>query len=329
MSDTETTESSKKLISGRQMTFQLIGFLIGVGLLYVCIRTAWSSSGDWSAITEAESSMIAGLIAFGLLSTIIDGFVFWAVLRPYQKLRPLQVQCVNMTVALLNYAPIRLGTVFRVTYHARVDNVKLITIVGWFASIIITTMACMGSVVAATLLSGGSMLSLALLSALFLLVSGIILWFAAQIGIVKRFCKGKESMLGDPQALVAGLVGRFLVLASNTARMGFAASILDIDLGLRNVVILSVAALMLSFNPLGRVGWREWTLMMLTPYLAAGAFEGESIEAMAAQLALVESAGEFLAIIPFGILAGAWSVPRLIRGRRNQTKISSTSALQR
>ncbi|MAJ45923.1 MAG: hypothetical protein CBC35_01225 [Planctomycetes bacterium TMED75] len=316
MSSGHTSDSKNKMLSGRQMTFQVIGFLIGIGLLYLCIQTAWSSSGDWSAITEAEPRLIVGLIGFGLVSTIIDGFVFWAVLRPYQKLKPMQVQCVNMTAAFLNYAPIRLGTIFRVTYHARVDHVKLIAIVGWFAAIIVTTLACVGSVVAATLLSSGSMLFLSLLTALFLLVSGIILWFAAQIGAVQRFCKGKEKMLGDSQALIAGLVGRLLVLASNTVRMGFAAEILDIDLGIRNVIILSVAALMLSFNPLGRVGWREWTLMMLTPYLAAGAFEGESVEAMAAQLALVESAGEFLAIIPFGILAAAWSLPRLIRGRR-------------
>ena len=128
-----------------------------------------------------------------MLSTILDGFVFWAVLRPYQRLNAGEVQGVNMTVALMNYAPIRLGTIFRVTYHARVDQVKLITIVGWFSVIIITTLACMASVVTATLLSGGSMLGLALWMAAFLLASGIFLWFIARLGVVERLGKGNPN----------------------------------------------------------------------------------------------------------------------------------------
>ena len=324
------TEDTHELKAGRltrkQMVLQVVGFLIGILLLYLCIRTAWSKSGDWTAIKEAEPNLIIALIGFGLLSTIIDGAVFWAVLRPYRRLAPLQVQNVNMTAAMLNYAPIRLGTIFRVTYHARVDEVKLLAIVGWFAAIVVTTLACMGAVVIAAMTTGGSIIPFSLLTAVLLVVFGAVIWVAARLAIVKRFCQGKERMLGDPQALFAGLVGRLLVLASNTVRMGFAAEILGIDLGVQNLVILSVAALMLSFNPLGRVGWREWTLMMLTPYLAGSAFEGDSVEGLAAQLALVESAGEFLAIIPFGILTGAWALPRLLKGRKTRMKNIDTPA---
>ena len=304
-------------LSRKKMVVQVIGFLIGIALLYVCIRTAWTKSGDWSAIREADSNTIIALIGFGLLSTIIDGFVFWGVLCPYKRLKPLQVQNVNMTAAMLNYAPIRLGTLFRITYHARVDNVKLLAIVGWFAAIVITTLACMTAVTTAALVTGGSMIPFSLLTALLILVFGGVIWLSARLEFVKKICKGKEKMLGDPKALFVGLFGRLLVLASNTVRMGFAAEILGIELGIQNLVILSVAALMLSFNPLGRVGWREWTLMMITPYLAGSAFEGTTVdvEGLAAQLALVESAGEFLAIVPFGILTAAWALPRLLNGR--------------
>ena len=322
----DTHELQAGRLTRKQMVLQVLGFLIGILLLYLCIRTAWSKSGDWTAIKEAEPNLIIALIGFGLLSTIIDGAVFWAVLRPYRRLAPLQVQNVNMTAAMLNYAPIRLGTIFRVTYHARVDEVELLAIVGWFAAIVMTTLACMGAVVIAAMTTGGNIIPFSLLTAVLLVVFGAVIWVAARLEIVKRFCQGKERMLGDPQALFAGLVGRLLVLASNTVRMGFAAEILGIDLGVQNLVILSVAALMLSFNPLGRVGWREWTLMMLTPYLAGSAFEGDSVEGLAAQLALVESAGEFLAIIPFGILTGAWALPRLFKGRTTRMKNSDTPA---
>ena len=43
-------------------------------------------------------------------------------------------------------------------------------------------------------------------------------------------------------------------------------------------------------------------------------------------VALVESAGEFLAIIPFGILTGAWALPRLFKGRTTRMKNSDTPA---
>ena len=325
MSQKEQAQLQPQYLSRKKIAIQVIGFLIGIALLYICIQTAWTKSGDWSSIKDADSKLIVALIGFGLLSTVIDGFVFWSVLRPYQRLKPLQVQNVNMTAAMLNYAPIRLGTIFRVTYHARVDQVKLLAIVGWFAAIIVTTLACMGAVVIATLVTGGSILSFSILTALLLVVFGGIIWSAARLQIVQKLCRGKDKMLGDPQALFAGLFGRLLVLASNTARMGFAAEILGIELGIQNLVILSVAALMLSFNPLGRVGWREWTLMMITPYLAGSAFEGDSVEGLAAQLALVESAGEFLAIIPFGILTGAWALPRLLRGRTPAVQSSPRS----
>lgn len=303
-------------LTRRRILVQIAGFIVGLFLLFLCIRTALSrSDGDWKVIFDADPGLIAALVGFGLLSTLIDGFVFWAVLRPSRSLDVIQVESVNMSVALMNYAPIRLGTILRVTYHARVDGVPLVTIVAWFVSIMVTTVACIGSVVLAILMSGGEVLPFTLLCGLFILLSGLALWLGANTGFVQKLARGRERMLGDPRALAAGLVGRLMVLASNTARMGFAAAILGIDLGLKNVIILSAAALMLGFNPLGRVGWREWTLMMLTPYLAASAFEGDSIESLQAQLVLIESAGELLGIIPLGVIASIWVIPRLVRGR--------------
>ena len=303
-------------LTRRKIIIQVAGFAVGLFLLYLCIRTAVvKSDGNWRAILDADPLLIFALVGFGLLSTVIDGFVFWAVLRPSRRLRLLHVESVNMSVALANYAPVRLGTILRVAYHARVDGVELVTIVAWFVSIMVTTLACIGSVILGILISGGEIIPFTLLTSLFIAVGGGVLWWGSRLRLVQRLGRGRERMLGDFRALVAGLVGRLMVLASNTARMGFAAAILDIDLGLKNVIILSAAALMLGFNPLGRVGWREWTLMMLTPYLAAGAFEGDSIESLQAQLVLIESAGELLAIIPFGIITSIWVIPRLIRGR--------------
>jgi hypothetical protein len=306
---------SRKMLSPSRIALQLVGFLVGLVLLYFCLSKAIGKA-DWTLVRDAHPWLLVSLVFFGLLSTVLDGFVFWGVLKPYRALKPLQVQGVNMSAAFLNYAPVRLGTVFRISYHAKVDRVGVVPILGWFVAITITTMACMASISAATLITGAVGLGFPILIALFLLLSGIILWALARVPALQRIAAGKEKMIGDPRALATGLLGRLLVLSSNCARMGTAAVILNLSLGTRDVILLSVVGLLASFNPLGRVGWREWTLALLTPYLAAKSLGGgdtEAIEAVASQLVLIESAGEAIAIIPLGLFTLIWAMRRLLK----------------
>lgn len=313
----------RRMLSPRRIAIQVIGFVIGAVLVGWCVKVAFFGDTDWSKIRSASPWMIAALLGTGLLGTILDGFVFWAIIRPYHRLKAGEVQAVNMTASCLNYAPVRLGTVFRIVYHARVDRVPLIPIFAWFAAITVTTLACMGSVVAATVLTGGPGAVWAIALGGFLAVSGIVLWGLARAPFIRRRAGGIERMFGDPRALVAALVGRLLVLANGAVRLGVAAVILDIALGPAEVILLSVAALMLSFNPLGRFGWREATVAFVTAQFASGAFEGQDVDAVAAQLALVESAGEALVIIPLGIVTGLWSGARLLRSR-GETSVTTT-----
>lgn len=324
-SDNDINAVKRRMLSPKRMAIQIIGFLIGAVLVIWCIKTAISGA-DWTKLRDADPGMIIALLATGLFSTVVDGFVFWGVLRPYRNLNAAQVQGVNMTASFLNYAPVRLGTVFRVIYHARVDGVPLVPILGWFAAITLTTIGCMASVFAATLIVGKPNFTWMMLLAFFLLVTGVSIWILAKIPIVQRYGKGIERMFGDPQALVAGLVGRLIVLASNSLRMGITASILGLELDVSAVVLLSIAALMLSFNPLGRFGWREATVTLVTAHFASDALGGQNVDAVAAQLALVESAGEALVVVPLGIITSIWAFPRLIRSRsRAGSSITSSS----
>ncbi len=316
---------SRKMLSPSRIAVQIVGFLVGLVLLYFCLSKAIGQA-DWTLVREASPWLIATLIFFGLLSTVLDGCVFWGVLRPYRRLKPIEVQGVNMSAAFLNYAPIRLGTVFRIAYHAKVDRVGVIPILAWFVAITITTMACMASITAATLITGTEGLAFPILISVFLILSGLILWGMARIPLVQRLSAGKEKMIGDPRALATGLFGRLLVLASNCARMGTAAVILNLSLGPRDVILLSVVGLLASFNPLGRVGWREWTLALLTPYLAAESLKtggSETIDAVASQLVLIESAGEAIAILPLGLVTLIWGVRRLLKSSPSTNDDSS------
>ena len=313
--DDDISKLSRKMLSPSRIALQVLGFLVGLGLLYFCLEKAIGNA-DWTLVRDAEPWLLVSLVFFGLLSTVLDGFVFWGVLMPYRRLKAREVQGVNMSAAFLNYAPIRLGTVFRIAYHAKVDRVGIVPILSWFVAITITTMACMASISAATLATGAKGLAFPVLIAVFLVLSGFILWGLAKLPIVHRLAAGKEKMIGDPRALAIGLLGRLLVLASNCARMGIAVAILNLNLGMRDVILLSVVGLLASFNPLGRVGWREWTLALLTPYLAAESLAGgnpEAVDAISSQLVLIESAGEVIAILPLGLFTLIWGIRRLLR----------------
>lgn len=314
----EIGDVRKKMLSRKRIAIQIAGFLMGLVLIVLCIRTAFQGDADWSRLQEADSGLITALLVTGLLSTVLDGMVFWAVMRPYHKLGFMEVQGANMTASFLNYGPVRLGTIFRIIFHARVDRIPLIPIFAWFAAITVTTAACMGSVFLATITVGQPGLIWSVVVASLLLVSGITIWFLARVPMVRRRANGIERMFGDPQALVAGLVGRLLVLASICVRMALAAEILDLNIETNLVVMISITALLSSFIPLGRFGWREATVALVTARFAADSLGEVDVAATAAQLALVESAGEALVVLPLGIITSIWAGKRLLGTRKSK-----------
>ncbi len=316
----------RKMLSPKRLAFQVFGFLLGALLLAYCVKIAFFGDTDWSRIQSASPLMIAALLGTGLLGTILDGLVFWGIIRPYHRLKVMDVQAVNMSAACMNYAPIRLGTIFRIIYHARVDRVPIVPILAWFGAIVITTAACLGSVVLATLVMGEPGMGWAIVLGLSMVLSGFIIWILARIPLIIRYARGVDKMFGDPRALVAGIVGRLLVLGNGCLRMAIAAEILGIPLGINEVILLSVAALMLSFNPLGRFGWREAAVAFITAKFASDSLGGQDPLGVATQLALVESAGEALIVVPLGIATSIWAFVRLLRNRPEDAVTNSPEA---
>ena len=306
----------RKMLSGRKIVFQVIGFVAGLVLIAICFRTAFQDGADWSRIREASPGLITALLVTGLLSTVLDGMVFWAIMRPYHRLGFMEVQGANMTASFLNYGPVRLGTIFRIVFHARVDEIPLIPILAWFAAITVTTAACMGSVFIATILVGSPGIAWSCIVAILLLLSGACLWLVSRTAMVRSRANGIERMFGDPQALTAGLVGRLFVLASICVRMSLAAQILELDIETDLVVMISITALLSSFIPLGRFGWREATVALVTARFAADSLGDVDVTATAAQLALVESAGEALVVVPLGTLTAIWAARRLLAKKK-------------
>ena len=112
-------------------------------------------------------------------------------------------------------------------------------------------------------------------------------------------------------------------LSAFLGRMWAAAAILELDVPTHHIVILAVVAFTARLIPFGRVGFAEAAVTALAAQLAASGLEGASIQAVLnasgpwAQLALIESAGEALILIPSGAIAILWLRRRWRRGPRS------------
>lgn len=292
--------------SGMKLVVQLLGFAIGIVLVAWCVKTALEGGEEgWRRVREADPMLLFAMIATSVGSQLANGALFWTTVRPVRKERFWVLQGVNFTSGLLNYAPVRIGMLSRFVYHMRVDRMKFLFLVGWFAIVSVAMVAVMGAALGATLLRPRLDLvwMLAFVAPLAAFV-GLAPFFAT-LPLVTRFTRGGERMLASRGWLTAGLALRAIDLAMWTARIALAAEILGLELGGGDLLIIAVAALVVAMNPLGRIGFREAAVSVLAGYLATPT-DGQSLDATFSQLAIIESVAEAAAVIPCGLVAAAW-----------------------
>ena len=310
----EQEKTATSLPSGWRLVVQLVGFLIGALFIAWLVRDAMNGEGWDEIFDRATPGILVGLLGCSLASLFINGAIFWIQLRPVKKESFWVLQGVNCTASLLNYAPIRLGIVSRYIYHMRVDRMGFLFITSWIFAIAVLLLCVMGSATLASVLHPQIDIWWFLITLAPLVLVVLILPLLVELPLVHRLAKGSERMLSDRRILVFALALRFLDLGAWAGRIWFATHIVDTGLTGGDVLLLTVAAVLVSLNPLGRLGYREAAVRWLAPVLAAGAFTGDEIGSRFAQLALIESGSEALVVLPFGICSAFWWMTRVRRG---------------
>jgi hypothetical protein len=311
---TKEEKSAISLPTGWRLAVQILGFVIGALFLAWLVRDALRGEG-WNEIFDrATPGVIAGLLGCSLLSLFINGAIFWVQLRPVKKESFFVLQAVNCTASLLNYAPIRLGIVSRYVYHMRVDRMSFLFVTSWLFAIAVTLLFVMGSASLASMLHPNIDIWWFLITAVPLVLVISLLPLLLNVKIVHKYAKGSERMLCDRKTLTLSLLLRCIDLGAWAGRIWFATHIVDTGLSGGDVLLLAVAAVLVSLNPLGRLGYREAAVRWLAPVLAAGAFTGEEIGTRFAQLALIESGSEAMVVLPFGLISAFWWMSRVRRG---------------
>lgn len=116
---------------------QLVGFLIGLGMLAWAVRSALSEENQdgLRRLGEADPLQIVALLAVTSVGFVVSGLMFWLTVRPVRRLRASDVVATNFVAIFLSYLPFKLSALFRVAVHRQRDGVPLAVIGPWFGAV--------------------------------------------------------------------------------------------------------------------------------------------------------------------------------------------------
>lgn len=136
-----------------RLAVQVLGFLIGLGVLGWCAAEALSgkNAAQLDRLGDASPGQIAALIALSGGSLLLNGLIFWALLLPVRRLRVADTLATNALATFLNYLPFKLSAISRVVIHNRRDRVPLLIIGAWFVGIGVTVLTSLGPLLAVSL----------------------------------------------------------------------------------------------------------------------------------------------------------------------------------
>ena len=288
--------------TARKIILQITGFALGVALIAWCVWGAAKDPEGWQRLREASSTSLIGLLLCSLASIMISGLTFWIAARPVQTLGVQDQQWINALASMLNYAPVRLGMFVRAAYAIKVDHLRAVELVAWFASVAFTFVVALLAITAGTLawIQFGAWTFFPTLIIIAIL-GGFSGRWCATLSMVQKRAQGLERLITNPTALWGSIALHILDLFFATGRVLLAIQILDLPLNLAQTCLISMASFAASLNPLGRLGFREAAVALTAGALSIGGLAG--MENKFQTLAVIESAGEALVAIPVGMLA--------------------------
>lgn len=297
----EIVETKRRMFSWRRLSIQAFGFILGAGLIAWLLWYAARDPTVWERLRHADPRLVAALLACSAASLVLNGLIFWISVQPIRKLGAGELQWVNVLAALMNYAPVRLGIFVRLAWHLRVDRMRLREIAAWFGSVTYSILVPLGAAIVASLATGGIGWPFLGLAVVLIVIGGVAAPAVARRPFVSNRCGGLERVVTDPRALWGAMGLRSLELCLWAMRMLLTVRILGMDLSPAQSVMLALAGLAVTLNPLGRLGFREATVAFVAARMVGG--DSEDLLVRSSQLAVLESAGEFAVTLPAGLLA--------------------------
>lgn len=250
--------------SSLRLAAQGAGFMAGLGLLAWAVALALSEKNRASLemIWGAERSTVLWLLALSAASVLLNGVMFWVVLRPLKRLHPLDVALTNAIAAFLSVLPFKINLLTRLVIHHRRDGVSFKDILSWLGAM--TALAF--SVLVPVGLAGvwrGTMDALWWLTAAggSLALAWIGVWLghlALRHRVLQVLSLGSDRIARHWPTVMAHTGLRWLDVALLCLRFMAAASAAHVELPLEKIILLATTYFLLSvFAPAGALGFRE------------------------------------------------------------------------
>ncbi len=345
-----TEPASRSRRNRVRLVVQLAGFLIGIALLLWCARIAFSpeNRAQLESLGEAPAELVVLLLALSAVTVIVNGVMFWFVLRPVKKIDLGGALATNALATFLSYLPFKLSLMARIAIHRQRDGVPLALIGPWFAAVgvvvVATIMPMVLMLIVRPVIDGLwfvmlfilLLISAGLLTALARLIGGQrglrmvqSLSDRQPIGFIRRFTRSETFLLFDeaiamlasyPQSLGAVML-RVVDLAAMAGRFYVASRIVGTPLMSDESIVGSATYFLIGvFSPVGALGTREaGTAGILDAF-------GEIDIDLLITISLVVTAAEMVVFTAMAAIGIAWLRPdRLIRGARGGPRADLSS----
>lgn len=338
----QTEEQTKEGTGSRRglvrNAVQLFGFGVGVVLLIWCVRKVLSEENRAALeqLREASAWEILLLLAVAASSVILNGTIFWVVIRPLHNIRLTDMIAVNGIGTFLSYLPFKVSVIARWIIHSRRDGVPTLTIGTWFLVVVGLTFVTIAPLGLALVRPDGAgwwwwLVILIAVAAAHAAAWQMARWLQGERGMARlRALRVPErilshdwfhrlhdgaAMAGDPTcAWVSGLA-RVLDVAGFTLRIGVAASILGVHLSVEDTALIGLTYFLTGVvSPFGTVGTREAGALAMAMGVGVTAAETQE-SALITAILLVTVTDALVSLIGAGFGLAWLRADRLLPGR--------------
>lgn len=292
---------------------QVVGGGVGVGALLWAVRMVLSEENQPSleALRDAPPKWGVLLVAASVVSVLINGAMFWVVLRPITRISLVSVLGVNSIATFLTALPFKLSIISRVVLHRRRDGVGYLDLLAWVAGMSALGMA---TFIPLTAISVWRKETDAVWWVL-CLVSVVVTHIVAVV--MGRYCQPREGEDGKVRAVVRAMsfgcwrsvrdvrtvAEHFVLRMSDVALLGarfwLAATIIGLGISPSAAMLLGCSYFVIGVvAPSGTLGVREALMGVI------GAATGLAIE-QATTIALLVGVAELIASGGLGAMAVA------------------------
>jgi hypothetical protein len=275
------SERPKRKSGMVRASIQLLGFGIGVALLIWCVRVVMSDDNKAALekLQQATSGQIMALLSIAALSIMLNGYIFWATIKPLHKLRLSDTIAVNALATFLSYLPFKISVLTRWVLHYRRDGVPTLTVGTWFIVVAALTVVTVAPMWLAFARPDGVGHAWWLVIAAAIALAHLMGWQAARLlrgdrgmarmkrlGLPEGLARkewfqrlhGGASMAADGHAIWSTTVARVLDIASFGLRFWIAAKVLGVPLTAEEGLLIGLAYFVVGVvSPFGTVGTRE------------------------------------------------------------------------